>query len=118
MIEVVGVNELVRDFTAAAVTVVPRARQVIDATAHQIAERAAERAPKRRPQLAPSITSEMIDMLTAEIGPENALGGGYGHIVEKGLAGRPPQPFLGPALDETDRDLTRDVGRLLESLIR
>lgn len=117
MIEVYGDGELIRDFTAAGLLVGVRARDMVSDSGEKVAEHAKERAPKRRPQLAPSITSEMVELLTAEIGPENALGGGYGHIIEKGLAGRAPQPFLGPALDDAEAEILREaedmVGKLL-----
>lgn len=117
MIEVTGVNELVRDFTKAGLLAGLRARKAVAEGGEKVAEFARDRAPKRRPQLAPSITSEMVDALTAEIGPENALGGGYGHIVEKGLAGRAPQPFLNPALDDAETEIVGDFEKMVEKLL-
>jgi hypothetical protein len=82
-----------------------------------VADKARELVRKRRPQLGPSITSEMIDPLTAEIGPENALGGGYGHILEKGLAGRAPQPYLGPALDTVENQVLDRFDTALRNIL-
>lgn len=117
MIEVHGIEKLVGDFTKAGLMAAARAHDVVKDGGEKVARYAKEAAPKRRPQLAPSITSEMIDLLTAEIGPENALGGGYGHIVEKGLAGRPPQPFLSPSLDRVEPDLMGDFDKMVEKLL-
>lgn len=117
MITVTGDDELIRDFTNAGLTAGVKAHRWVEESGERVAERARENAPKRRPQLAPSITSEMKGPLEAEIGPENALGGGYGHIVEKGLAGRPPQPFLGPALDQTEKQIVADGVKMLGRLL-
>lgn len=117
MIEVDGADELVRDFTEASLLAGVKARGLVERGGEKVAEHAQERAPKRRPQLAPSITSEMVDVMTAEIGPENALGGGYGHIVEKGLAGRPPQPYLNPALDDARAGILDSFQKLPSELL-
>lgn len=117
MITVTGADELIRDFGNAGPLAGVKAHKWVKETGEKLADVAKENVPKRRPQLAPSITSEMKGALEAEVGPENALGGGYGHIVEKGLAGRPPQPFLAPAVDTVEPgavlELADDIGSLL-----
>lgn len=118
MIEVHGDTQLIRDFTQAGLRVGVRARSLVEDSGELVAEKMKERAPKRRPQLVPSITSEMVEPLTAEIGPENALGGGYGHIVDKGLAGRAPQPFTGPALDDSEPEILREADDMVGKLLR
>lgn len=79
-----------------------RAGAVVRQTAADVVSAAQQLVPIRRGQLYDSITFDMLDILSAEIGPENRLGGGYGHIVEKGDAHRAPHPFLEPALDSRE----------------
>ena len=93
MIEVHGIEKLVGDFTKAGLMAAARAHDVVKDGGEKVARYA------------------------KEIGPENALGGGYGHIVEKGLAGRPPQPFLSPSLDRVEPELMGDFDKMVEKLL-
>ena len=79
-----------------------RAGAAVRQTAADVVSAAQQLVPVRRGQLRGSITFDMLGTLEAEIGPENQLGGGYGHIVEKGDARRAPHPFLEPALDSRE----------------
>lgn len=90
---------------------------VVENTAQEVVREAQRLVPKRRGQLARSITYEMVSDLEAEIGPENDLGGGYGHIIEKGAVRRSPRPFLGPALDQNDRTFEQDVKAAVGRLV-
>lgn len=115
--DIIGDEALISDFTKASVLAGVRARVLVEEGGEKVAEAAQNRVPVRRGQLRDSITSEMVDMTEAEIGPENALGGGYGHIVEKGLAGRPPQPFLSPALDDAESEILKGFDKMVGDLL-
>lgn len=104
-----GADLVAEAFHRAATTVGQVMSNIVEETAESVVAEAQRLVPKRRHQLAKSITYEMVSDLDAAVGPENALGGGYGHIVEKGLAGRSPRPFLNPALDYNDRKFEQDV---------
>lgn len=74
-------------------------------SAKDIQSTAKELAPKRRrARLANSIRATALnggrlkagESLDAEIGPTVF----YGHMVEGGTATQPPQPYMGPALDQ------------------
>lgn len=112
-----GADEVAAAFHQAALVVGHVMGGVVEATAKRVVLEAQRQVPKRRTQLAKSITHEMVGDLEAEIGPENQLGGGYGHIVEKGLAGRRPQPFLNPALDLEDRPFEQAVREATRQVI-
>lgn len=103
MSDVQGADVVADAFHKAFTTVGKALSEVVENTAGEVVREAQRLVPKRRGQLAKSITYEMVSDLEAEVGPENKLGGGYGHIVEKGLAGKSPRPFLNPALDFSDR---------------
>lgn len=115
--DIIGDEALIRDFSKAAAVAAVRARGLVEEGGEKVAEHAQNHVPVRRGQLRDSITSEMVELTEAEIGPENALGGGYGHIVEKGLAGRPPQPFLSPALDDAESEIVRDFEKMIGDLL-
>lgn len=112
-----GAEELARDMTNAGLVAGVKANRWVEKSAEKIAKQARENAPKNRPQLASSITSEMVGPLSAVVGPENRLGGGYGHIVEKGYTRQAPQPYLGPALDQLENELVRDAADVVRGLL-
>lgn len=116
-VEIDGDKALVADLGRASALAGLRARDAVREAADLVAERARAIVPVRRGQLRDSITAELIEQTEAEVGPENARGGGYGHIVEKGLAGRAPRPFLGPALDETEPDFARLIDQMSRGLL-
>lgn len=118
MIEVEGVQALLGDFSNAKFMVAVRAASQLKEASEKVVERAKQHAPKKRGHLRDSITAEALDHgFTWEIGPENARGGGYGHIVEKGYTRQAPQPYLGPALDEVEPQMIDGFEKMMERLL-
>ena len=117
MIDVVGDEQVIADFTKAALMVTVGAADAVKDGGELVATHSQRYVPVNRGQLKDAITSEMVGPLTAEIGPENARGGGYGHIVEKGYTRQAPQPYMSPGLDDAEREVLRGfddmIGRLL-----
>lgn len=111
------VDVLAADLARAGAVTAAKSRRVVEGSGEHVAELAQRNVPVRRAQLMRSITSDMVDAFTVEVGPENRLGGGYGHIVENGDSRRAPQPYLSPALDEAEPDFVRDMENLTRGLL-
>lgn len=107
-----GLNELVGDLTRAGLTAGARAEAVLDRVADDVADTAEDLAPKgTRPHadedLAPSIHVTGSGGVR-EIGPSAR----HGLFMEEGTYKDPPQPYMGPALDQRAPEFEREMEEL------
>lgn len=118
MIEVNGLNELVRDLTTSPRRVQLGAAKAVTDAARKGAEEAKRLAPRHYlSRYAETITHEAGWMqgraaFAGEFGPERRGQGNLGAILEEGTAKTPPHAHIGPAFDRTQRDFLDDLGRM------
>jgi len=95
-------------------------RPPIQDGAKQIKADAQALVPRRTGQLAKSITYDTRntpDGAVAEIGPDRAKGGWYGHFVERGTSKMGPEPYMLPAADAHMAAIERDIADAAEKLL-
>lgn len=115
-----GVDVLVASFTREAVTIAPKAGAVVVAGASRAAQRMKDRVHIDEGDLLDSITADQKPTaqglgVYADAGPSeaaNAEGAFKGPFFENGTVKMPPDPFAGPAADETGPEVFEAIKRL------
>ena len=100
MIETTGLNELMADLTAAAVTIEPKVNVVRDHTKSKIRQTAVDLVPVDEGTLRDSIRE-------TEDGVEATAP--HADFVERGTYKDAPQPFMDPAADEHEDEFALGV---------
>lgn len=102
-----GLDLVVSEFTRKAATLQPAAGAAVVRFAGKAAERMRNRVPIDEGDLLNSVTADQTPTVGdggvyADAGPDLAIKGGFkGHMIENGTVKMGPQPFAGPAADET-----------------
>jgi HK97 gp10 family phage protein len=102
-----GLDLVVSDFTRKAATLQPAVGAATVRYAAKAAERMRNRVPIDEGDLLNSVTADQTPTfgdggVYADAGPDLAIKGGFkGHLIEHGTVKMGPQPFVGPAADET-----------------
>lgn len=121
MMETEGLDRVVSTFTRKATAIRPEAGAVAVRHAAKAAERMRNRVPigPEPWHVLNSITEDeepTFDRTTvyADAGPDPAADPGafVARFLENGTVRQAPQPFAGPAADETFPEFARDIGRL------
>lgn len=111
-----GVDLIVSDFMREATAVRPRAARVVVKHADRAAQRMRDLVPVDEGDLLDSVTSDASastdgHRVWADAGPDVSQnpGGFKGHLIERGTVDTAPQPFVGPAGDQTLPEFVADV---------
>lgn len=111
IIRIDGLTELAGALEAEWAQAATRGAEAVEKTARKIEGTAKSLAPRRTGALANSIRTDGSGTFR-EVGPTER----YGRFMEFGTYKDAPQPFMGPAADQHEDDLVRELEGLVGNL--